>query len=126
YVLVTYNDDLELAPADLARVKGLTERTQHDLLPWITSEIVEMNGRQWWNFETEDPVPSELGSLVVPDEPGKAKAAPTPKQERMHRNAYSTIFKNKLLAFTFESSIANSQRLKDSFGKSIQSIQIKN
>src|SRR5438477_2732389 len=39
YVLVTYNDDLELAPADLARVKGFTERTQRDLAPWITSEI---------------------------------------------------------------------------------------
>src|SRR5206468_2749787 len=35
YVMVTYQDDPEMAPADLARAKGFTERTQRDLAPWI-------------------------------------------------------------------------------------------
>jgi hypothetical protein len=125
YVIVTYQDDLDVAPADLVRVKGFTERTQRGLADWITSELVEMNGRQWWHFETEDPVISKLETLVPPAGSGKAKASPAPKEERMHRNAYSTVFKIKLLAFTFESSVDNYQRLNDSFNQSIQSIQIK-
>ena len=125
WVIVTYQDDLDVEPADLVKAKAFTERTQRGLADWITSEMVEMNGRQWWHFETEDPVLSKSETLVPPPGAGKAKASPAPQEERMHRNAYSTIFKIKLLAFTFQSSVDNYKGLKDSFTQSLQSVQIK-
>jgi hypothetical protein len=46
--------------ADLARIKGFVERTQGRYFPWITSEIVTVNGKQWFHYEWQKALSDEL------------------------------------------------------------------
>ena len=107
----------------LEEVKQFVERTHRNYSSWKTSEIVEMNGRKWFHFEWEKPKPSDLELLVPFPEDGKPTETPDATQH--HYQEYTTSFRDKLLRFVFEADVKEYPQLKDTFLKSIQTIQIK-
>ena len=124
YITVNYDNDLKLNSNQLADIKTFTEGTYRAAtMEWVKSEIVEMNGRQWFHFEWESEV-SELSTLVAP-EPESNKTPEIQKEYPSHYDEYSTIFNSKLLSFAFVSQVKEFTELNNEYMKSIQSIRIK-
>jgi hypothetical protein len=120
-ILVTY-DDRAMTPDDLAKEKESTENARRNDAPWIDSTIIEMSGRKWWRFETEEVDQAQREALTAPGQP---KTPVDPRKFRVHYLSYSTIFRNKLLKFTFRSPGEEYPHLKPGFIQSFRSIQIK-
>lgn len=123
-ITVELDDEMNFQSKQLAEVKKFTEGIHRNYSGWITSEIVEKNGRQWFHFEYVTPETDELAKLVAPPEKGK-KPQKTPYGTPYRYHTYSTVFKGKLLSFGFVSHARNYSQLKDGYLKSIKSIQVK-
>jgi len=88
---------------DLARIKGFVERTQGRYFPWITSEIVTVNGKQWFHYEWQKALSDELEGLVAPPPPDdEVQPESTPDNRPFRYNEWSTLFDRKLLQFVFQ------------------------
>lgn len=123
-VVMIYAGDHDLEPHQLIEIKRFVEGMHRNYSGWITSEIIEMNGRQWFHFDSEDPViDGPLATLVAPTEDGAEPEVLEEKRKR-HR-AYTTVFNGKNLGFAFESEIDEYPQFKDAFNKSIQTIQVR-
>lgn len=120
-VIITYDDSRQMTADDLAKIKESTERERQNQDPWIDSTLVQMNGRQWWRFETEEIDKETFDALNAP---GAPKTPVDPRKFRIRYNSYSTIFKNKLLKFTFRSTSEEYAKLKPSFIQSFRTIKI--
>ena len=118
------DDGMQFQPTQLAEVKKFTEGIHRNYSGWITSEVVEINGKQWYHFEYVTPETDELAKLVAPPEKGE-KPQRTPDDTSYHYHTYSTVFNGKLLSFGFDARVEHYSRLKDDYIKSIKSIQIK-
>ena len=126
YVLVGMDEDMPLGLDQLEDVKRFTEGLHKRYSKWKTSEIIKMNGRQWFNFEWITPPPDPLETLVAPPLP-EDESTPTPRDERpFHYNSYSTSFDNKLLSFNYKALPEQYTAHQESFVKSANSINIRN
>jgi hypothetical protein len=124
-ITVECDEGMNFKPEHLIEIKKFTERLHRDYSGWITSEIVEMNERQWFHFEWKKPEMSELDKLVVPPLP-KGEDTPQPQDETpAHYHGYSTIYKGKLLSFNFDAHVKHYPQLRDDYIKSIKSVRIK-
>lgn len=124
-ITVNYDDDLALRSNQLPEVKKFTEGTFRAAgMQWLKSEIVEMNGRQWFHFEWESRV-SELSNLVAPPEPGSNKTPETKEEKPAHYHEYSTVYDGKILSFAYVAQVKEHPQLKDDFMKSVQTIRLK-
>ncbi len=122
-VLVYLMSDAALAPDELPKVQRFAEGTHRDYSGWLTSEIVNMNGRDWFHFEWKNPVMSELDKLVPPP-PAEGEPTPVPTDDRLfHYNEYTTSFDGKHLRFVFKSLENEYPKLKDVFAKSASSLE---
>lgn len=124
-VLVYYNEAIELKPEKLEEVKRFVEGIHRNYSNWLTSQIVEANGRKWFQFEWETPKKSELELLAPEPEDNKSKMK-TQDEKQIHYYEYTTSFDNKLLRFVFEADADEYSKLKAGLMKSAQTIQIKN
>jgi hypothetical protein len=125
-ILVVRLAELPVAPEQLEGLKKVTEGTHRDYSGWKTSEIVTMNGRQWFNFEWVTPPPNELELLVAPP-PVDGEPTPVPRDERaFHYHSYSTSFNNKLLSFNYKALPERYKAHKEDLIRSANSINIKN
>ena len=88
--------------ADLARIKGFVERTQGKYFPWITSEIVTVNGKQWFHYEWQKALSDELEGLIAPPPIDEVQPEPTPDDRPFRYNEWSTLFEGRLLQFVFQ------------------------
>lgn len=123
-ITVEYDDGMDFQPEQLIEIKRFTEGIHRNYSGWITSEIVEMNGRQWFHFEYETPEMDDLAKLVAPPEEGE-KPQKTPDDTPYHLHTYSTVFKGKLVSFGFVSHARHYSQLKEDYYKSIKSIHVK-
>jgi len=119
-----YFGEVDLEPNQLKDTKEFVEKTHQKFSKWITSEIIEMNSRQWFHFEWE--TPSENADLVAPA-PIEEDSKPETKDEKkpVHYREYTTSLNKKNLRFVFESDAKEYPQIKDTFNKSIQTIQVK-
>jgi hypothetical protein len=123
-ITIGLDDTMRFHPQHLAEIKKFTEGIHRNYSGWITSELVEMNGREWYHFEYVTPEMDELAKLVAPPEKG-AKPQKTPDDTPYHYHMYSTVFEGKLLSFGFNAHVQHYSQLKDGYLKSIKSIRIK-
>jgi hypothetical protein len=125
-ITVGYDDGMNFQPEQLAEIKKLTEGTfRASKAEWITSEIVEINGKQWFHFEWEKADTDDLSKLVAPELSEGEKTLKTRDEAPIRFHEYSTIFKGKLLGFAFDAHVNQYTQLKDGYIKSINTIQIK-
>ena len=121
YIRISFGEP-PLKPEDLPEVKRFAEGMQRNLFPWITSEIIEMNGRKWFYFEWEKP--GDDGSkLQVPRADGTIPESVPEKP--VHYREYRTSLNEQMLQIIFEADAGEYQQIKEAFNKSIQTIQIK-
>ena len=123
FVLIFVNEEIEFEPGYLVEKKGFDERNNIKVPGSITSEIIKMNGRQWFHFEWEISTPDD--TLVAPV-PRETDAAPEIWDEKTVRSrAYTTVFDRKLLSFVFQAKVKEYPQVKDIFSKSIRSIRVR-
>jgi len=123
-----YFGDVDLEPRQLKDTKEFVEKTHQKYSKWITSEIIEMNGRQWFHFEWETPAKDNtLVELVAPEEDkpaGNTKSEVKDEKPNYYRE-YTTSLNKKNLRFVFESDTKEYPQIKEAFNKSIKTIQVK-
>ncbi len=123
-----YFGDIDLEADQLTATKEFVEKTHQKFSKWITSEIIEMNGRQWFHFEWETPAKdTTLVELVAPEEDtsdGNTKSEVN-EEKPIHYREYTTSLNKKNLRFVFETDAKQYPQIKDAFDKSIRTIQVK-
>lgn len=123
-LVLVYFGDLELKTEDLPEVKKFVEGTHRNYSGWIKSEIMEMNGNQWFYFEWEEPSKGD-SELVAPLLPEGETPTPIPDKSLSHYREYTTSLNNKLLRFVFQADVKKFPQLKDAFTESIRTIKTK-
>lgn len=118
-----YFGDVELEANQLKETKEFVEKTHQKFSKWITSEIIEMNSRQWFHFEWE--TPAKDTTLVAPLSPEDEKNEEVKEEKPVHYREYTTSLNKKNLRFVFESDAKDYPQIKDAFDKSIRTIQAK-
>jgi hypothetical protein len=121
-LVLVYILELDDKPIDFGEVKNFVEKTHRNYSGWITSEITEINGKQWFHFDWKEPEKndSELVSPVPPE-----GEAPTFDNIPSHYQEYTTALGNKLLRFVFEADVKEYEHFKNAFTESSRTIQIK-
>lgn len=111
-------------PGDLDEVKRFVEGTHKGYSGWEISEITEINGRRWFHFEWQKPLPTDL---VEPPPLDDGAPTPIPMDKRpFHYSEYSTSAGGKLLQFSFSALPEEYPKTKESFSAAMRSINIKN
>ena len=137
YISSNLDRDMPFETAQLSEMKGFVERLHKNYSGWKTSEIIELNGRQWFHFEYEKPVASELGKLVAPvetDEPDpnsnvnavKEKKKPEVKNDKpIYFRSYTTSLSGQMFTITFEADADKYPQVKEAFNETIKTIRLK-
>lgn len=123
YIKINFGEVL-LKPSMLPEVKKFVEGMHRNYSGWITSEIIEISGRQWFHFEWEKPAAD--GTLVAPPvAPDGAEESEIVDEKPVRYREYTTSLNEQKLSIIFESDAPEYQQIKEAFNKSIQTIQIK-
>lgn len=121
--VLIYVADIDMKPEQLSEVKGFVERMHRDYSGWVASEMVTINGRQWFHFEWKKPVLDDLALLAPPANHGEP--AEVRDNRPLYYNEFTTSFNGKPLRFVFESLVNEYPQVKEAFMKSAQTIHIK-
>lgn len=131
YIKIDFGE-VPLEPDQLPEVKNFVERLHKNYSSWINSEIIDLNGRQWFYFEWEKlPVPNTLVAPVPFEEDdensnvNKKNKAEVEDEKPVYYREYTTSLSNQKLSIVFEVDSGEYPQLKEAFNKSIQTIQIK-
>lgn len=120
--ITIYFGDFDLEDNQLNDTKKFVEGTHRNFSSWKTSEIIELNGKQWFHFEWEKPAADK--NLVAPVAPDEEKK-PEVEEKPIYYREYTTSLNKKNLRFVFEAATKDYPQIKEAFNKSIQTIQVK-
>lgn len=122
-LVLVYLDELDGNPLDITEVKNFVEKAHQSYSSWITSEITEINGNQWFYFEWKEPEKDD-SQLVAPVPPEGETPVPTPDSSSSHYKEFATSIGNKLLRFVFKADVKEFDQFKNAFTESSRTIKI--